>query len=194
VTDPVYGDNPLDPAELWNGSFSPALVADPEWAGWRAVVVQLLADFLESQWLTRWRRALVTAEGEQLRVWGDQLSYIQPDGWADSRWRDVLIALLPASLLPPTPEVVGNLATALLDVGQSWTHVEEFPLSDRFTFLETDADDADAYLSALDRARPEGAQYYLVAHPGGGGDPFIIDSSLIDGPDTIGLMLWSLSL
>lgn len=185
MTDPIYGDNPIDPVEGWNETFRPPLVQDPEWVVWRAVFTGLVAEHLESAWLTRWRRSVLTAEGAQLAEHGAELGYPQPVGWTEDRYRAVLVALLPASFAQPTTEVVGDLAEALLDVGQSFTFTEEWPCSARFTFLETDADDATAYASALDRARPRGCQYFLVAHPGGGLSPFILGTSTLDGPDTL---------
>lgn len=185
TTDPIYGDNPIDPAELWNATFRPPLIPDPYWTARRNVATQMLRDLLEAQWLTRWRTAVLTAVGVQLETLGAELAYDQPVGWTEDRWRAVLVALLPASLARLTTDVVEALAKALLDTGQSVTAVEEAPCSARFTYLETSADDAGAYISALDRARPRGCQYHLVAHPGGGGDPFTIDTSEIDGPDTL---------
>lgn len=191
TSDPVYGDNPIDPLELWNATFRPPLIPDPYWTARRNVVTQMVRELLEAQWLTLWRRSIVTAVGAQLEARGDELAYPQPVGWTDDRWRAVLIALLPASLARMSPEVVYDLATALLDTGQTFTALEEFPCSARFTYYETDQDDAIAYITALDRARPRGCQYYLVSHPGGGADPFTIDTSQIDGPDTLGDMWWT---
>lgn len=189
MTDPVFGDNPIDPVALWNDTFRPALLSDPEWQIWRAVMASMMGDLLESQWLTRWRRSIMTAEGAQLQLWGGQLNYLQPMGWTEDRYRAVLIALLPASFGHPTTDVAFNLAEALLDVGQSFTAQEEWPATSRFTFLATDPNDAIAYLTALNRARASGHQYYLVAHDGG--DPFVLDTSLLDSPDTLALMLES---
>lgn len=185
VTDPIYGDNPIDPGEQWDTAFRYPLQPDPIYTAIRNVWVGALLEALESQWLTRWRRAVTTAVGAQLDVWGDQLDYIQPAGWTDDRYQAVLTALFPASFARLTPEVVFGLATALLDVGQSFTAVEEWPCAARFTYQETDADDAKAYISALDRARPRGSEYVLVAHPGGGDDPFIVGTSQVAGPDTL---------
>lgn len=186
TTDPVYGDNPLDPTEMWNETFRPPLVLDPEWLVWRDIWTAAQDEILASQWLTRWRRSVPTAVGVQLETRGAELNYPQPDGWTTERYQAVLTALLAASWTQSQSDVVYNLATALLDDGQSFTFVEEFPSSARFTFLNTSADDAAAYISALDRARPKGSNYVLVAHPGGlGPDPFTIDTSTIDGPDTL---------
>lgn len=184
MTDPVYGDNPINPTQLWNGSFRPPLMQDPYWVARRNVFAQMMADLLEALWLTRWRIAVMTAEGAQLTARGVELDYLQPDGWTEDRYRDVLVALLPATFARLTPAVVSGLAFALLDVGQSVTAVEYAPCSAHFTYLNTDADDGIAYFSALDRARPKGCQYYLTAHDGVN-PPFTIDTSTIDGPDTL---------
>ena len=185
MTDPIYGDNPFDAAEAWNATFRPPMVLDPTWQAWRNVFVAAMADVLESSWLTRWRRSLVTAEGEQLRIRGEELSYLRPAGWTDDRYQAVLSAIFSAALTQPTTATVFALAEALADVGQSWTIEEHWPCSATFYYLETDADDAVSYLSALDRARPRGCEYRLVAHPGGGLSPFGLDSSTLDGPDTL---------
>jgi hypothetical protein len=97
----------------------------------------------------------------------------------------VLVALLPATFARLTPAVVGAVATALLDVGQTFTAVEYAPCSAEFTYLDTDADDAVSYFAVLNnRARPLGCQYFLIAHDGVD-PPFTIDTSTIDGPDTL---------
>lgn len=186
----VYGEHPIDPFELWNESFIPALVNDPEWIALRNVIARMMRDYLRSQWLIRWRRALTTAMGEQLRRRGEELNYLQPEGWSEDRYRNVLIALLPAALLYITPEIVGNLAKALLDDGQSFTMREEGPCSARFTFLETSADEAVSYLAALNRARHPGCQYFLVAHPGGDASPFVVGTSAVGGPDTLACLFY----
>ena len=186
MTDPIYGDNPIDPGQLWDESIRPILALDPEWVYWRNVWEQIMLELLESQWLTRWRRAVTTASGAQLDEREEEIGYLCPDGWTDDRCQAVLAAIFAASYIQPTTQIVYNLADALLDVGQSFHFAEEFPCTARFTFFETDADDAVSYASALDRARARGCQYFLVAHPGGGADPFIVDTSLVDGPDTIG--------
>lgn len=186
ATDPVYGNNPLDPGQMWDSTFRPILVLDPEWVIWRNVWEKLALEILESQWLTRWRRAITTAKGAQLDERELEIGYLCPDGWIDERCQAVLSAIFAASYVIPTTETVYNLATALLDDGQSFTFEEEFPCSARFTYLNTPEDDAVSYFSALDRARARGCQYFLVAHPGGlGPDPFEIDTSTIDGPDTL---------
>lgn len=185
MTDPVYGDNPIDPEQLWNETFRPALLQDPYWIARRNVLVQMVRDVLEALWLTRWRTSVMTAEGVQLTERGAELQYLQPDGWTEGRYRNVLIALLPATFARLTPAVVGAVATALLDVGQSFTSVEYAPCSAEFTFLDTDAEDAIAYFTVLnERARPKGCQYFLIAHDGVA-PPFTIDTSTIDGPDTL---------
>ena len=185
MTDPIYGDHPLDPGEMWDATFPPPLVLDPEWVALRSVWVSAIADVLESQWLTRWRGSVSTAEGIQLDTRGAEIVYPRPDGWTDARYQAVVSAMTPASFARQTSTVAYNLATALLDGAQTMTFTEQYPCSATFTFLETDADDATAYNYALDRARPRGCQFQLVAHPGGGLDPFTIGTSEIGGPDTL---------
>lgn len=185
MTDPVYGDNPIDPEQLWDETFRPALRDDPLWQARRAVFTTMVGHLLESLWLIRWRTSVLTAEGYQLQTRGAELQYLQPDGWTEDRYRAVLVALLPATFARLTPAVVGAVATALLDVGQTFTSKEYAPCSAQFTYLNTDADDAIAYFTVLnDRARPKGCQYYLTAHDGVN-PPFTIDTSTIDGPDTL---------
>ena len=185
MTDPIYGDNPIDPVALWNDTFRPTLVLINSHSGSRTVVSQMFDELLESQWLTRWRTSLVTSEGAQLEIWGNQLGYIKPVGWTDDRYKAVLVALFHASFALDTPDVVFDLANALLDVGQTFTFDEFPPCTGRFTFYNTDPGEAVAYTSALNRARSNGHQYYVVAHDGLT-TPFVFGTSLFGGPDTFG--------
>lgn len=185
MADPIYGTNPIDPGDLWDQTFRPPLVLDPEWVSWRNVMGFAFGEVAESQWLSRWRRPVSTAEGAQLDARGDELVYPRPDGWSDDRYRPVLMAIEGASFSIQTTAVVFALADALLDGVQTMTFTEQYPCSATFVFLETSADDSVAYFSALDRARPRGCQFFLIAHPGGGGAPFMIGTSTIDGPDTL---------
>jgi hypothetical protein len=185
VTDPIYGDNPIDPTQLWNETFRPPLLGVMPFVAVRDVFGQMMSDLLESLWLTRWRRAVLTAEGYQLTERGEELAFLQPDGWTEDRYRDVLVALLPATFGRLTPQVVGNVATALLDVGQTFTMEEYAACSAEFVYYATSADDGQSYFSVLNgRARPKGCQYRLIAHDGVGA-PFTVDTSTIDGPDTL---------
>jgi hypothetical protein len=188
MTDPVYGDNPFDATEAWNGTMPPVLALDPEWQAWRNVLVSMVNELLESQWLAMWRRDIMTAEGYQLSEIGTEFIYPMPVGWTEERYREVLGAVMVASFCYPTAEVVGGLARALIDddAGQTMQYIEELPLAARFTYFDTDDDDAIAYLAALERARPPGTRFQLVAHPGGGADPFIIGTSLVGSTDTLG--------
>ncbi len=185
MTDPVYGDNPFDPIEAWNGTMVPALALDPEWQVWRNVLATCLAELLESQWLGMWRRDIMTAEGAQLDDLGEEWLYPKPIGWTDERYQEVLGAIMVASISYPTASVVGGLARALIDVGQTMMYLEELPLAARFTYFDTSADDAAAYIAALDRARPPGSWFGVVAHPGGMAPPFVIGTSIIGDTDTL---------
>jgi hypothetical protein len=189
MTDPVYGDNPIDPEALWNEGIRPATWKIELEYQMGLVAQQAMAELLESLWLTRWRTSLATAEGIQLDTRASELGFLCPDGWSEARCQATLQAIFAAALVVQTPAVAYALATAMLDVGQSVTMFEELPCAARFVFLETSSDDAISYATALDRARPNGHQFYVVAHPGGGGSPFVIDSSTIDGPDTLGIMI-----
>jgi len=188
VTDPVYGDHPFDPEEAWNESLLGVLAKDPEWKAWRNVLATMVRELLESQWLGMWRRDIMTAEGKQLADLGEEFLYPLPDGWDVERYREVLGAIMAASLSYPTCPVVANLARALVDEDQSQVlgYREDLPLAARFTYLETDENDAIAYTAALERVRPPGTRFGVVAHPGGGGAPFIIGTSIIGGTDTLG--------
>jgi hypothetical protein len=187
VTDPVYGDHPFDPTEAWNQSMVGVLAKDPEWKAWRNVLATMVRELLESQWLGMWRRDVMTAEGQQLVDLGEMFIYPQPVGWDTERYREVLAAIMAASLSYPTCPVVANLARALVDEDQSQTlgYKEELPCAARFTYNETSEDDAIAYLAALERVRPPGTRFQVVAHPGGGGSPFTIGTSTIGGTDTL---------
>lgn len=188
MTDPVYGDHPIDPQFLWDSTIRPSLAGIAVVRDLGVVWSQALAEILEADWLTRWRRTLATAEGVQLDTWAATFSYLCPDGWSEDRCRAVLMAIVPAALATPTTARAFAVATAVLDVGQTVTYEDEFPCSGRFTFLDTSADDAISYVVALERARPRACQFFVVAHPGGGGPPFVINSSQISGLDTIGVL------
>jgi hypothetical protein len=189
MTDPVYGDNPIDTPQLWLGSIVPPLANDPEMEAWRVATATLFQAIAEDQWLTRWRTAATTAEGVQLDELGEAVGYPRPDGYGDDRYRAILVALLPGIWQRPTPPVFAALLDALVVAPQTATMVEELPLAARFTFLETGTDDALNYFAALERIRPRGAQFFAVFEPPGGGDAFEIDTSTINGPDVIAQLL-----
>jgi hypothetical protein len=190
VTDPIFGDTPLDGGQLWDQVWLRPLYTDPYWQGWRNVLAEALGEFYQSQWLMRWRRALVFAEGTQLLERGFEIApnFPQPDGWNDERYRDVLIAMVPGVVATPTPAVLVGIAEALVEGGQTFVCYDEPPLSQRVSFFDVAIDDATNYLAALSRARPNGGQIFLTVHP----DlltAFTIGTSTIGGFDTLGTIL-----
>lgn len=186
MTDPIYGDSPLDPTEQWDETFIVPLWADPYWQAWRNVAAAMLEEANESQWLMRWRRSLVTAEGQQLIDRGLELGFApKPAGWTDERYRDVLVAIFPGIYGTPTPAVEIGIANALIIPPQTFVAFEELPLSTRFEFTDTSADEGITYLTALDRGRPNGAQITVVSHPDAA-TQWTWGSSLWDSLDTFG--------
>ncbi len=189
MTDPVYGDNPLDPEMRWEETILPAMSGDPEWTAIRNVTAEVQLEANESQWLTRWRRAVTTAEGYQLDQRGEELRYIRPVGWTDDYYRAVLVALLPGIFGRATPGVVYGLCTALAVAPQTFTMEEPTHCTGLFTWLETSLDQALSISSALERIRPPGHRYFVIFFDGPGADAFTIDVSALDGPDLLAEMI-----
>ncbi|HUV48038.1 MAG TPA: hypothetical protein VMX11_03585 [Actinomycetes bacterium] len=184
MTDPVYGDNPIDPGEIWDASFRPVLVQDPTWVHWRNVVVAASIEYLDSQWSVRWRRATTTATGKALDDRGLEVGLLRPAGWTDDRYRAVLVAILPGSFAVPTTEVAFNMATALLVPPQTVQFIEQYPNTATFEYTDATLDDAQSYLATLEYARPWGCQFALVYHP----DVLTtakVGISTVGGPDTV---------
>lgn len=192
MTDPIFGDTPIDGGQTWDEVWLRPLYTDPYWIAWRNVWDAAMYEWAQSQWLTRWRRSLVTAEGQQLIDRGFEIApnFPKPVGWTDERYRDVLIAMVPGVFATPTPAVLVGIATALLDGSQTFIAYDEPPLSQRVSFFDLPIDEATTYLAALSRARPNGGQIFVTAHP----DALTtatIGTSTIGGPDTLGLILVS---
>ncbi len=191
MTDPIYGNSPLDVGAQWDGTWLTPLNTDPFWIGWRNVWVAALTEANESQWLMRWRRAVTTAEGQQLIDRGLELGFApKPAGWTDERYRDVLVAIVPGAYATPTDKVYVGIADALTFGPQTFVFREELPLSMRVTFTDTSADEAINYRDALEYGRPHGSQFFIVSHRSAA-TTFRIGSSPIGGPHTIGTMIKS---
>lgn len=190
MTDPVYGDTPIDGGEIWDNSFPVPLAADPYWLGWRAVWDGAIDELAQSQWLTRWRRSISSAEGQQLLDVGlGQVGYApKPDGWTDDRYRAVLGAIAAAQGGDESPAALVAIADALIVAPQTFTIEEQLPGTILFTFLDTDANDAAAYLAALEFGRPKGERLLLEYHPDAL-TMFTLDASLLDGADVLGDLL-----
>jgi hypothetical protein len=185
MTDPVYGDNPIDPGALWDGAIAPIFATEPSTVVTRNVWSAGVQALIDDEWLIRWRTSATQAEGVQLDEHGNAINYPRPDGWTDDRYKPVVLALLPTVLGRITPPRVTDVAFALLDGIQTFTVVEPTHCTAVFTFLDTSLDDATAYASALNRARNKGTRYVITYHPGGGTGPFTLDVSTLDGPDTL---------
>ncbi len=188
--DPKYGLAPNPTIELWNQLFAGNLtIFDDEWEAWRAVISDVMGQFLQSQWQVRWRRALSEAEGVQLDEYGETFGYLRPDGFDDTRYRGVLLAIFAAALTYPTIARARAVADALLGPGQSYVVSEEGSLVACWTFFGTSQLDIGAFRSALEYARAYGVQFVFKGFDGPVADAFRIDISEIDGPDQIGYFI-----
>lgn len=188
-TDPVYGSNPLDPETRWEETILPPMSGDPEWTAIRNVTAEVQEEANASQWLTRWRRSIMTAVGYQLDQRGQELGYIRPAGWDDVYYQGVLVALIPGIFGRATPPVVTALCDALAVAPQSYEIEEPSPLTGLFSWYDTSEDQALSISAALERIRPPGIQYILVYSPVPAGDTFLLDSSLLDGPDGLAAII-----
>lgn len=190
MTDPIYGDNPVDPDYRWWQTMRPPLVNDPEIEVWRNVIGGAVGDLLESSWSVRWRTgSVMTALGVHLDALGDDLGFPRPDGWDADRYRAALIPIEGAAGTRRTPAATKALAGGLADGSQTWLISQADPLTYVVYFFGVSDDEAMTYYSVLDRGRPTAVRMVLVYSPSAAEDVFTLDSSLLDGPDVLAKMI-----
>lgn len=186
MTDPIYGDNPIDPDDAWYRSMRPPLVNDPEIDTWRRVNSAAMLEVLESSWLVRWRaKSPVTAEGVHLSAFGSALKFPRPDGWSDDRYQPVVVAIDGATLSGKQPQVTAALADALVDGVQTWEMLQPAPATYVVVFYSLSADEAQTYRDVLERGRKRGIRFLLIYSTVPKAGSFVLDVSLLDGPDIL---------
>ena len=186
MSDPLYGDNPIDALDTWYRYSRPPLVNDAESSVWKTVIVAMMNDLLESSWLVRWRvGSPVTAEGIHLDAVGADFGLLRPDGWGDERWGPVLVAVDGAFISGRTPDVTAALADALEQPGQSWEMDRPGNLEYVVYFYGISADEAETYREILEFGRPKGVGFEFIWSNAPKADTFVLDDSLLDGPDVL---------
>jgi len=184
--DPVYGEFTIDTKDLWDRTFRPPLVMDPEGLVWREVVTGLFDDLLESQFMLRWRtRGIAGCEGIFLTAKGAELSWPRPDGWSDARYKPPVLAIDGGAFGRREPQATINLAEALVDGAQTVEVSHTDPLIYCVIYYSTTADEAELYLNALEFARPRGTTLCVIYSPVAKAGVFVLDTSLLDGPHVL---------
>jgi hypothetical protein len=184
--DPIYGSQPLDPSARWYETILPPLANDPETEIWRQVVSAMMLVLLESDWLVHWRtRSVVTALGVHLDALGRDLDFLHPDGWTEDRYRAALIPIVSASYGVRTPGVTAGLADGLAQPGQTWEMGQADALTYCVVFYGVTPDEAELYFHVIRRGKPEAVRFCLVYSGAPKAGTFILDSSLLDGPDLL---------
>ena len=185
MTDPTYGDNPIDPGARWDQLMRPPLVNDDEVQALRTVVVAMMLELLESSWSVRWRvGSVLTSEGVHLDAVASDFKLLRPDGWSDDRWRAALIPIDAAFLSNRTVDGTKALAAGLAQPGQTWEIDRPGNLEYIVYFFGITADEAEIYREILEFGRPKGVGFTLVWSAVPKADTFVWDVSLYDGPDT----------
>jgi hypothetical protein len=190
VTDPIYGDNPIDVGLLWDSTFRPPLVNDAEMKVWRAVVVGAVDEKNESSWLIRWRvGSVLTAEGVHMDNLGDELKFPRPDGWDDDRYRAALVPIEGVVLTLKVPARTVALAAGLTDAqpGQSFKVAQLVDIGAAYcvAFFGVSANEMQTYRVVMEYGRPKGVEMCLVFSPFPEDEVFTIEVSEIGGPDVI---------
>jgi hypothetical protein len=186
MTDPIYGDTPLDPEQRWWDTMRPPLVNDPEMLAWKEVITAAMLELNQSSWLVRWRtKSVVTAEGIHLDAKGRDLRFLRPDGWDDDRYRNVLIPLDGIAFGGRPPSATAELAEGLVDGAQTWELATADPMTYIVRFFGITADEALTYFSVLNLARPKAVRMVLEHSTEVAADVFELDSSLLDGTDVL---------
>jgi hypothetical protein len=191
TTDSVYGESPLDQRARWDETMRPPLVNDPEFQVWRTVIGGAVAELAESSWRVRWRtKSIVTALGAHLEAHGKDL-LLRPDGWSDERYRNVLIPIEGVFGTNRPPSATKALAEGLVNGSQTWLVTRADPLTYIVYFFELTENEAKTYFSVLNLGRPTAVRFVLVYSPEPEAGTFIVDSSLVDGPDVVAFSTFS---
>lgn len=192
MTDPIYGDSPIDIDQRWWESMRPPLVNDPEIVAWQAVIKGVFGEIAASAWLVRWRtKSVYTALGVHLDAKGRDLNFIRPDSWDDDRYSSALIPIEGAAFGIRPPSATAALAEGLVTGTQAWEMITADPLTYVVVFYELTVDESLTYFTVLNLARPRGVRFVLVYSPEAKADVFVLDDSLLDGPDILALSLFS---
>lgn len=188
MTDPTYGDNPLDAELRWFQTMRPPLVNDPEIRAWQAVIKDSMGELAESSWSVRWRtKSASTAFGVHLDAKGADLGFLRPgvDPWDDDRYRATLLAIEGATIGNRPPSVTSALADALIQDGQTWEMTQADPLTYRVYMYGLTADDAVAYFDVLRLGKPTAIRLVMVHSTEPKAGTFVLDSTDMDGPDLL---------
>jgi hypothetical protein len=186
MTDPTYGDNPIDVEDLWYRTMRPPLVNDPEINVWRQVVTEAAQEILDSSWLVRWRVGfMLTAEGVHLDAAYADIGLVRPDGWSDDRARPVGVAVEGAIGTGRGVDVTRAIADALEQPGQTWEMTRPAPATYVVLFYAITDDEAQTYRSFLEYGRKKGIRFLMVYSNAAKADTFTLDVSLLDGPNVL---------
>jgi len=184
--DPIYGSITIDTKLLWDQTFRPPLVMDPEGLVWREVTTGLFDDLLESQFMLRWRtRGIAGTEGIFLTAKGAELGWPRPDTWTDARYKPPLLAIDGGAFGRREPQATIDLAEALVDGPQTVEVSHTDPLIYCVVYYSTTADEAELYLNALEFVRPRGTTLCLIYSPVPKTGVFVLDTSALDGPHVL---------
>lgn len=190
MTDPIYGDSPIDVGLLWDSTLRPPLVNDDEMKVWRAVVVGAVDEKNESSWLIRWRvGSVLTAEGVHLDNLGTELKFPRPDGWDDDRYRAALVPIEGVVLTLKVPSRTVALAAGLTDAqpGQSFKVAQLVDIGAVYCVLlfGVDANEVQTYRTVLEYGRPKGVELCLLFTPAEEDEVLYLDGFMgatLDGP------------
>lgn len=192
MTDPVYGDNPLDPDARWYQTMRPPLVNDPEIQVWRVVIGAAVREMAESSWLVRWRtKSVASAEGVHLDAHGLDVGLMRPDGWDEQRYRNVLVPVVGAMSGNRPPSVTKALAAGLVHGGQTWKLSRPGALVYVVYFFGLTPNEALTYFDVLNLGRPTSVRLVLVYSPEAEADVFELDESELDGDDVLAYSAFS---
>lgn len=186
MTDPIYGDPPIDVVIEWSEGMWPALLVDPEILAWRATITDAITELVDSAWSVQWRcKSPATAIGIHLDAFGEGLEQPRPDGWDDDRYRPVVVALDGSTPGRRVVDTTIAIANALVFGSQAWELLEADPHTYVVFFFELPTAEAATYLAILDRGRPKGFRMILAYSEQPKAGAFVLDESDLDGPDVL---------
>jgi len=183
--DPTYGANPIDLDLRWYQLIRPPLANDVETNAWRAVYTAAGQEILDSSWQVRWRcKSVSTALGVHLDALGSDY-LLRPDGWSDDRYRSAVVAIDGVAGAYRTPARTAALADGLEQAGQAWEMMQAAPAAYVVIFYAITADEALTYRDVMEWGRPKGVGFFMVYSTVAKADTFVLDVSLLDGPDLL---------
>ncbi len=183
--DPIYGPNPIDLDLRWYQLIRPPLANDVETNAWRVTINGALQELLDSSWQVRGRcKSVTTALGVHLDALGSDY-LLRPDGWSDDRYRSAVMAIDGVAGAYRTPARTAALAEGLVQVGQTWEMDQAAPAAYVVVFYAITDDEAQTYRSVMEWGRPKGIGLFMVYSNVAKADAFVLDVSLLDGPDLL---------